>query len=391
MSTLEKRAVLLNTIYNLSSTFSILFLNVYLYAYTGSLVIMCIYTIVRIGLFPMFFILGSKIVRKHNFSLTFTIGLIFIASSLLYALFGGPLFEINPYYVLFAAVLTGIGEGFFWFSSNTLNVVVSTLESRAKFLSMSGAFQAIAALCAPFIANFIIENSATDMSAYRIILTIVLCLYIVVIIISRFIDINGGAKDYKLIESFSFNDKMWNDHNLAVVLYGLRNSLTLALTGLLVFNAAGDGGVYSKLQSFFAVITIVSFFLISKGLDRKRIKNTFKIGVFLAISSTVVLVMIPNIYGAIFFGISNALCSVFYDNSYNFLSANIISNYRSDMAGRVVVRETWLSISRCIGMGIIVLFYYVLPEWLYLKASVILLSITSIFVYRILIKYKEKN
>lgn len=389
MSTLEKRTVLLNAVFNLSSTFSTLFLNVYLFVYAKSLPLMCIYTIIRIGLFPLFFIIGSKIVKKHSYTLTFSLGLVLIASSLLYALLATSLFDINPNYVLIAAVLTGIGEGLYWFSSNACNQLVSNIESRANFLAYTGIFNNIASLAAPIIASIIIKNSVTDMDAYRVILIIIFVLYVVVALISLSIRITTKGDDIELKDSFSFKDKMWNDHSLAVVLYGLRNSLGLVLTGLLVYNAAGDGSVYSKLQSLFAVITIVFFFVLTRALNKEHIKVTFIIGVIIAILSMSVLVLFENVYGAIFFGITNAICTCFYDNSYNYFSANIISHYMHDMVGRVVARETFLSLGRCLGMGLIVLLYFILPESLYLKVSVISLSLTSIFVYKLLIKYKK--
>lgn len=391
MNILEKRTTILNGIFTVGNTLASLFLNVYLYTYTNSLVIMCIYTIIRISLFPLFFILGSKIVKKHYFSYTFAIGLVFITASLVYALLGSPLFEKNAYCVLFAAVLTGIGEGFYWLSSNTCNVVVSTLESRAKFMSITGAVNSIGNLLAPFLANFIVNHSVNDIKAYKTILTIIIILYILVFFVSLTINIKSNDKGFDLANSFNLKDKVWRDHSIAVILYGLRNSLTLALTNILVFNAAGSGGTYSKLQSLFAVITIVSYFLLAKALDKNHIDKTFMFGVFIAMSSTIVLVLFENVYGAIFFGVANALSCVFYENSYSYLSANIISRYKNEVTARVVARETYLSFSRCLGMGIIVLFYYLLPENLYLKVSVILLSLSSILVYKILIKYKEKD
>ena len=51
-------------------------------------------------------------------------------------------------------------------------------------------------------------------------------------------------------------------------------------------------------------------------------------------------------FGAIYYGIVNAIASAFYDNSYNYLSATIIGRYPSEMTARVVVRETYLSASR---------------------------------------------
>ena len=389
MSSLEKRTVLLNAVFNLSSTFSSLFLSVYLFVYAKSLPLMCVYTIIRISLFPIFSIIGAKLVKKHSFTFTFSLGLVLIASSLLYALLATSLFEISPYYVLIAALLTGMGEGLYWFSSNSCSQLVSNPESRARFLSRVGIFNGIAAVLAPIIASIIINYSESELIAYRIILVIIFILYLVVSYISLLIRVKSKDEKYDLKEAFSFKDKMWRDHTLAVLIYGFRNSLTLILAGLLVYNAAGDGGTYSNLQVLFAVINILSFVFLTKALRKEYVDITFIFGVIIAILSMSVLVLFNNIYGAIFYGVTNAMCSSFYDNSYNYFSANIISNYKSDMVARVVVRETSLSIGRCLGMGLIVLFYFILPGDLYLKVSVILLSLTSIFVYTILIKYKK--
>lgn len=48
----ETTTILIACLFNLANAMSAVFMNVYLYAYTGSLVVMSIYTIVRIGLFP---------------------------------------------------------------------------------------------------------------------------------------------------------------------------------------------------------------------------------------------------------------------------------------------------------------------------------------------------
>lgn len=389
MTSLEKRTVVLNAVFNLSSTFSSLFLNVYLFVYAKSLPLMCIYTIIRIALFPAFFILGSKIVKKHSYTLTFTIGLVLIASSLLYALYATDLFEINPKYILIAAVLTGIGEGLYWFSSNACNQVVSNIETRATFLAFTGLFNNIGSLAAPSIASLIINNSNTDLEAYRIILIIVFVLYIIVSLISLSIKVKSENKQSSLKESFNFKDSLWRDHCIGVVIYGLRNSLSLVVTGLLVYEAVQNGSTYSILQTIFAVVTVVLFFLMTKLYDKRFIRPVFAIGVIATISSLVVLVLFNNIYGAIYFGLANAVYLCFYETSYSYFSANIISNYMDDMVERVVARETCLSFGRCLGMGFIVLCYYIFPSDLYLKVSVITLAFTTILVYKIFVKYRK--
>ncbi len=84
LSSNERLLILINCFYNLANAMSAVFMNVYLYAYTGSLVVMSIYTIVRIGLYPFFFTIGGKWAQRHRFSQTLTAGLVLIMISLLF-------------------------------------------------------------------------------------------------------------------------------------------------------------------------------------------------------------------------------------------------------------------------------------------------------------------
>ena len=181
MNKLEIRTTILNTIFNFASTLMSAFVSVYLYCYTDSLVIITIYTIIRIGLFPFSFIVGSKIAKKVPFTVTYALGLCLITGSLLYILFGKSLFEINKYYVLIAAIITGIGEGFYYFSANTCNQIVSTVKTRALFLSYNGIFNNIASLLSPFVANLIINGASNDLEGYTRILILTVCIFVVVV------------------------------------------------------------------------------------------------------------------------------------------------------------------------------------------------------------------
>ena len=129
----ETTTILIACLFNLANAMSAVFMNVYLYAYTGSLVVMSIYTIVRIGLFPFFFTLGGKWAQKHSFAGPLTTGLVFIMLSLLFVLGAQDQFAVHPELVYGVAALTGIGEGLFWLSLNSLNQIVSSPQSRSRF------------------------------------------------------------------------------------------------------------------------------------------------------------------------------------------------------------------------------------------------------------------
>ncbi|MFR0978296.1 MAG: hypothetical protein ACLSFJ_02300 [Holdemania filiformis] len=133
----ETTTILIACLFNLANAMSAVFMNVYLYAYTGSLIVMSVYTIVRIGLFPLFFTLGGKWAQKHSFAGPLATGLVFIMLSLLFVLAAQDQFAVHPELVYGVAALTGIGEGLFWLSLNSLNQIVSSPQSAPAFFPAS--------------------------------------------------------------------------------------------------------------------------------------------------------------------------------------------------------------------------------------------------------------
>lgn len=390
MSNLEKRTILLNTIFSFGSALVSNFVSIYLYIYTKSIPMMCLYIIVRIGMFPIFFIIGSKLAKKYPFTLTYTIGLSLITCALIYALMAGKLFEINPYYVLVAAGIIGAGEGFYYFSANTCNQIVSTIETRTTFLSFNGMFTNITSLFAPVFASFILSLNKDEMIGYRRMLVTIIIVFIFVIFVAMSMNKRSEDKNSHIHTALSLkNDKRWRDHNTAVLFYGLRDGLGLNTINILLYNASGNGEVYSRLSIVFSLITIITYRVIRRFLANDKIDKTFKLGVFLKILGTYSLIFIPNIPGAILYGVSNAFAAVLYDHSYNYLSASIIGAYPEEMTARVVARETYLSLSRCTSMLFVLICFKLLPSTIYLQVAVFILSLSTIFVERILLKYKQ--
>ncbi len=385
---MEKKTVLLNTVFNFGATLVSQFISVYLYIYTGSLPLMCLYIIVRIGLFPVFFALGNHLSKKHSFTLTYTLGLIFITLGLVFSLFAGPLFEIDPFYVLIVAAIIGSGEGFYYFSANTCNQIVSGVESRAAFLSYNGVFSNITSLLAPIYSGFVLSRTPSEMEGYRFILLTIIVIFTFVIFMALSVSARSKDKDASLLKALSLKDKVWRDHCIAVFFYGLRDGVGLNVIGLLIYEAAGNGGTYSKLQTLFSFIMIFSYYLLKKVLRKDRIGATMRIGVLFKILSTYSLIFVPNTVGAIFYGIGNAMAAAFYDNSYSYLSANIIGRYADEMTVRIVAKETYLSLARCTSMALVILAYFLLPEAYYLKISVTLITLATVVTTKILLKYR---
>ena len=158
----------------------------------------------------------------------------------------------------------------------------------------------------------------------------------------------------------------------------MRDSLILTLAGLLVYNATnGSGSAYGKLLAVFAVLTILAYAWVSRTMRRSNRMRYYQIGSLLIASSTIVLVLWPSLAGAIYYGVVNAIATPMYANPYTIIMMNAIQDYaaQENIVGRVIAKEAYLSIGRCLGMVLIVLCSLLLPETLYLPTAVVMCSL----------------
>ena len=378
MSLNEKLMIVINCLYALGNAMSAVFMNVYLYAYTGSLVVMSIYTIIRIGLFPFFFTIGGKWTLKHRFSHTLTAGLLLIMGQLVFVLFSSDAFARMNGLVYVAAAIFGMGEGFFWFSVNSLNQLVSSSASRSLYLSNIGIFNNISSIIAPLASTLIIDLSGSDFDGYVHIFQLVLVIYAFIALLSLKITARSSGQPFSVLRCLTFQkDAQWRYCMISTFLYGMRDSLVLTLSGLLVYNATGgSGSIYGRLLAVFAVITIGSYRFVAVHMRRDNRMVYYRIGSVLLASSTIVLVLCPNLFGAIYFGVVNAIATPMYSNPWQIIMMNAIQDYAGseNVVGRVIAKETYQSVGRCLGMTCIVLCYLWLPDSLYLPVSVIFCS-----------------
>lgn len=382
----EYKMTAINCIYNLCSVMASVFMSVYLYIYTGSLVMMALYTAIRIAMFPPFFILAGKIAQRYRFSHTLSIGLCFLAVQLGTVLFFNSRFGEAPWLIYIVALIYGTGEGFFWCSVTSLNQLVSKPESRAAFLSIMGICNNITSIIAPVLSGVIIALSGSDTDGYLTIFKVVLAVYVVLIVVAFQVKAKARPQDFHFwacmhLSRRNEREVRWRVNSISTILYGFCNSLSLMLSGLLIYNATGgSGSIYSGLLSVFALLTIGAYFYCSRKMVKEKVVHYYSISSFWVASSTIVLALVPNLFGALYQGISNALSSAFYQNAYTLVGMDAIGAYEQDenITGRVIARETFQSIGRCTGMGMIAIASLILPADVYLPVSVVILSLFAV-------------
>ena len=390
----ERMVVMINCLFTLANAMSAVFMNVYLYAYTGSLVVMTVYTIVRIGLYPFFFTVGGKWAQRRPFGEPLTAGLVFIILSLLFVLSASDWFARIPELVYIAAALLGIGEALYWLSCNSLQQIVSTPSTRSLFVSMNGIFNNISSIVAPLMATFIIDIAGNDTAGYVNIFKLVIVIYALMALMAMRLKVRSASTGFSVLKRLKRDDPQWRYCLNSTFLFGMRDSLILTLAGLLVYNATnGSGSTYGKLLAVFAVLTILSYGIVSRAMHRHNRLRFYQVGGVLIASSTIVLALVPNLWGAIYYGVVNAIATPMYANPYTIIMMNAVQDYaeNENILGRIIAKETYLTLGRCSGMILIVIFSMILPETVYLPVSVVICSLFSVVVVIYATVYHRKR
>ncbi len=375
----EKLLLMVNAIYFLSGTMSGVFVNVYLYAFTGSLVQMTIYAMVRFSFFPLGFLIAGILCKRTRLATTLTIGLVIIIATMGFLLTFNQLFS-RYYFIIYGIGLTfGIGEGMFWFSVNNLSLAVSEKKTRAKFITTMSITNAISTVLAPSIAALIVTFSKTETLGYLFIFQLVILLHSVTAYISSRIGIVTQRQNFTLRDKFSLKqDSQWRYIMTSHLLFGIRDSATLVVMGLLLYNALGsNGSLYSALLIIFSFLGIISATIVRKVQRRENRIALYSYGAFALFFAAMVLVLMPNLIGALIYGVVNALAAPFFINPYSIIVMNAMQDYMEtgSVYGHMIIKEVVLNIGRLTGMSFVLIAYAVLPTSMYMAVAVFASSI----------------
>ncbi|MHB8096488.1 MAG: MFS transporter [Erysipelotrichaceae bacterium] len=395
MSKNEKLLVIVNATYFIAATMSAVFVNVYLYAFTGSIYSMTMYAMVRFTMIPLGFYLGGLFSRKMSLSTILSLGLLIIISAFAFLLGFNHLFYDNYYLIFVVGLVLGSGEGLYWFSINSLNLQSSSKETRAAFISTMAIFNSASTVVAPFVATMIVRFSNTDASGYIRIFQIVIVLQIIAALISRKVENVYVNKPYTIWDKFNLkHDIQWRYVMVSHFLFGVRDSLLIVLTSILIYKATGgSGSLYGDLLTGFALLNLLANFAARRLIKRNNRMQMYAFGAALLFTSTMVLVLVPNIYGAIYFGLVNALGNPFMVNTFNIIMMNALQDYieEENIFGRIITKEFTLNGGRLLGMASIIGFATFIPEPLSLIVAVTFCSSFAIIIVFYAFKYHKQR
>lgn len=360
----EKQVILVNGLFNMSGTLCSLFLSVFLFTLTNSILSMQFYSICRFIMIPIFFTIAGKLTHRFKLSTILSIGLVLMIGGMLFLLLNHALFVQYPLLIYGFGLVFGSAEGMIWLSLNSLNQFVSTVESRNAFLSVLGVFNSINNILSPILSTFLISLAPSDMVGYQFVIFLSIVIDVVVFIFAARTDVQSDGRKYSVRKLFGHDEeKAWPLMRIIMIFYGIRDSFLLTLSGLLLFQALNsDGAIYSAFNIITAGISVIAYSLSGRIIHPKRIKKTFSFGAVMLIASMFVIVFFPNYIGVVLYALIFYTCFPIFFNSFQVVKMNVLSKFtRHNLTGHIIAIEYMFGIGRMIGLVFFILMNLYFP------------------------------
>lgn len=255
-----KTLLILSTLFTFAMGLSNIFVNVFFWRQTNDFKVIVIYNMTHYVVIPMIFILGGIIAKKKNGIWPMRLGLLAYALFFCFILLIGGKGTI---YIYLLGVLHGIGSGFYWLAFNTLCFDYTDITNRDTFNGFNGSFSGVASAAAPITSAFII-SAFEGMTGYRIVFSITLIIFIILVVISLTLKCKNysGSINYKV--AFSKNGEEWSIVRLANTFWGMRDVIIVFVVNILIMETTGSELSLGKLTLIASLISSASYVLVQK-------------------------------------------------------------------------------------------------------------------------------
>lgn len=349
------KLTLINGLFLFANGLSSVFVYVYFWKLTRSYLIISVYTIFIYALMPVGFILSGYFSRVKNILFCLRLGMVAFIT------FFGLVFYLNYdsiKYLYVLGVLFGLGNGYFYFTYNTLTYHFTNESNRALYLGINSAIANFANIIAPIIAGVIIISRATSIGYGYVFLTSCL-IYVLILLISY------DVKKIVIKNPFSINryisllkDKDWRFMVIATMVLGLREGCIYFLIDILYLNAFRNELFIGSFVSVNALLGICGSLIVGKFIRECNYSKFIILGGILNLFATIILVSWTSHFSVIFYGIITSIFDCFwliptYLIYYKVVHGIIVHN-GDEFGNYMIFKEIPIALSRVVGILIFI-------------------------------------
>ncbi len=234
-----RRLAWMAAVYEFTTAFSNVFLNVFLFKGGGEWGTVVRYNLVSFCLIPPVFALGGWVARRGRRLFPYRVGLAFSTILFLAVLLlkGGARDQVS-----LLGLLNGLAIGFYFLGQHELTFGVTTPATRDSFFSLNQVYASSLRILSPFLASRLIywfRTPETPDRGYGVIFAVALALYFALFIESFSFDQPSIRQPFRYVEALRAH---WQPRLRPVMAayyaWGLRNGLFWFIVSVLVYRAS---------------------------------------------------------------------------------------------------------------------------------------------------------
>ncbi|MDQ0917136.1 MFS transporter [Paenibacillus sp. V4I5] len=351
-------SLIIHSIFQFGASMSGVFLNLYLWRLTHSVVVNGTYSMIVFILTPIGFALGGLMIKKKDRMVSYRLGIMLIGLFYLSVILAQE--TLVEYYILFA-IFNGLAGAFYWVGYLTLMYDVSNEQNRIRYLAFNMIFFTAATLAGPALAGFIIRLKE-GLSGYTIVFSIAFCMFLLAALISLKIKAAGGHhKVYylKFTGLIMKKERDWLKALFGFLGMGLLQGTMLFLPNILLFKVMPREDIVGYLGVLYSSLSIVMGIFISKYA------NASKARLYLAISTLGYLIGVSFLLGNV--NVWTVVSFMILHSIFAPLQGNTMTGYYYGLIAKlplkgqlkvesVVVREFFLNVGRVISITCLISF-----------------------------------
>ncbi|MDP5272609.1 MFS transporter [Chengkuizengella axinellae] len=343
-----------HAVYQFANSLSLIFINLYLWRLTNSLLINGLFNLFTLLSAPIGTMLMGRFAKQKDRLVVYRYGILLTAIFYLCILITQE--KMVDYFYIFA-ILKGISTAFYWLGYFTLMFDVSNNQNRHRYLGWNLILTHIATLVGPIAAGTIISQSDA-LSGYSLVFMIAFSLFLM-----------AAVGSFKMDKSELHHKKYYMKYLplmlkkrptllktlLGWFIIGFPQGILMYIPSILLFDVIQDEGYIGSLNAVFLAISILSSYTITRIAKIEFTKMYLLIAGLGFTFASMFVVWELSIYTLILFMSVHAVFKPLQANSYAAHYYQWIGELPLKQHFRVesiVIRETIINMGRALGVFI---------------------------------------
>ncbi len=351
-------ALFIHGCFQFGASMSGLFLNLYLWRLTEDLVVNGIFNIIVYGMTPIAFAIGGWIAKKKDRMVTYRLGIALITVFFLVVIIAQE--NVVAYYPWFA-IFNGLALGLYWTGYLVLMYDVTQSRNRSRYMGINMIVFNSAGLAGPALSGFLI-SLFEGLRGYLYTFAAASFLFGLASFFSlRIPRIQSHHRTYYLKFSglMMGKSRLWVMSLFGFFVLGLFQGIMLFLPNILIFQTVGREDQVGYLTVFFALLTIVTGFMISRRKQDPNIRrDLFVASLLILLGASVLLIEIRLWTVVLFMSVFSLMAPLIINTltSYYYRIMDGLPLRGLFRIESVVIREFYLNVGRVLSIVLMVVF-----------------------------------